>query len=104
MTTIGKFDKSGNNEYRGTIATQNFQSNDVRIVPVTQRLGDNAPSHRVFVGEVEIGAAWMKRSAQGIDYIGLSLDDPSLTATINADLVKDGEGDRYRLIWSRHDN
>lgn len=53
MTTIGKFEKSGNNEFRGTIATLNLQSNDVRIVPVTPRLGDNAPSHRVFVGEAD---------------------------------------------------
>ncbi len=77
------------------------QAKNVRIVPETTRSGDNSPSHRVYVGRVEIGAAWAKRSNEGRDYLGLKLDDPSFTAPIFANLFDDEEGEGYSLVWSR---
>ena len=50
---------------------------------------------------VEIGAAWSKRSGEGRDYLGLKLDDPSFTAPIFANLFDDESGDTHSLIWSR---
>ncbi|CAM5531308.1 hypothetical protein MAUB1S_08867 [Mycolicibacterium aubagnense] len=101
MATIGTFKKTGNNEYTGEIVTLSLQTKNVRVVPEANRSGDNAPSHRVFVGRVEIGAAWSKRSNEGRDYLGLKLDDPSFTAPIYANLFDDEEGEGYSLIWSR---
>ena len=49
----------------------------VFIVTDANRSNDNAPSHRVYVGRAEIGAAWSKRSEEGRDYLSLKLDDPS---------------------------
>ena len=63
--------------------------------------GENAPSHRVFVGRIEIGAAWSKQSNEGRDYLGLKLDDPSFTAPLYANLVEDEDGKSFSLIWSR---
>ena len=63
--------------------------------------GENAPSHRVFVGRAEIGAAWSKRSNEGRDYLGLKLDDPSFNAPIYANLFDDEDGEAFSLIWSR---
>src|SRR5690606_10914901 len=83
MATIGTFKKTGN-EFSGQIVTLSVQAKNVRIVPEANRSGENAPSHRVFVGRVEIGAAWAKRSNEGRDYLGLKLDDPSFTAPIYA--------------------
>lgn len=100
MATIGTFKKSGN-EFTGEIVTLSVQAKNVRIVPETTRSGDNSPSHRVYVGRVEIGAAWAKRSNEGRDYLGLKLDDPSFTAPIFANLFDDEEGEGYSLIWSR---
>ena len=100
MATIGTFKKSGN-EFTGAIVTLSVQAKNVRIVPETTRSGDNSPSHRVYVGRVEIGAAWSKRSNEGRDYLGLKLDDPSFTAPIFANLFDDEEGEGYSLIWSR---
>ena len=79
MANIGTFKKSGN-EFQGEIVTLSVQAKGVRIVPETNRSNDNAPSHRVFVGRAEIGAAWSKRSNEGRDYLSLKLDDPSFTA------------------------
>jgi uncharacterized protein (DUF736 family) len=101
MATIGTFKKTGNNDFTGEIVTLSLQTKNVRIVPEANRSGDNAPSHRVFVGRVEIGAAWSKRSNEGRDYLGLKLDDPSFTAPIYANLFDDEEGEGYSLIWSR---
>jgi uncharacterized protein (DUF736 family) len=69
MATIGTFKKTGSNEFTGEIVTLSVQAKNVRIVPETTRSGDNSPSHRVYVGRVEIGAAWAKRSNEGRDYL-----------------------------------
>ena len=81
MANIGSFKKSGN-EYQGDIVTLSVQAKGVRIVPEANRSNDKAPSHRVFVGRAEIGAAWSKQSNEGRDYLSLKLDDPSFTAPI----------------------
>lgn len=101
MATIGTFKKTGTNEFTGEIVTLSVQAKNVRIVPEATRSGDNSPSHRVYVGRVEIGAAWAKRSNEGRDYLGLKLDDPSFTAPIFANLFDDEDGEGYSLIWSR---
>ena len=100
MATIGTFKKTGN-EFTGEIVTLSVQAKGVRIIPDTNRVNDNAPSHRVMVGRAEIGAAWSKTSNEGRDYLGLKLDDPSFTAPIYANLFDDEDSDAYSLIWSR---
>lgn len=101
MATIGTFKKTGSNEYTGEIVTLSVQTKNVRIVPEARASGENAPSHRVFVGRAEIGAAWSKRSNEGRDYLSLKLDDPSFNAPIYANLFDDEGGEGYTLLWSR---
>ena len=98
MANIGSFKKVGS-ELQGEIVTLSVQTKGVRIVPETNRASENAPSHRVYVGRAEIGAAWSKCSYEGRDYLSVKLDDPSFTAPIYANLVEDGEA--FALIWSR---
>jgi uncharacterized protein (DUF736 family) len=100
MANIGSFKKVGG-ELQGEIVTLSVQTKGVRIVPEANRVSDNAPSHRVFVGRAEIGAVWSKRSNEGRDYLSLKLDDPSFTAPIYANLFEDEDGEGYSLIWSR---
>ncbi|MGA8172049.1 MAG: DUF736 domain-containing protein [Methylocystis sp.] len=100
MANIGSFKKSGN-EFQGEIVTLSVQARGVRIVPEANRTNDNAPSHRIYVGRAEIGAAWSKRSTEGRDYLSVKLDDPSFTAPIYANLFDDEEGEGSTLIWSR---
>ena len=99
MANIGTFKKSGQ-EFQGEIVTLSVQTKGVRIVPEVNRVNDNAPSHRVFVGRAEIGAAWSKRSNEGCDYLSVKLD-PSFTAPIYANLFDDEGGETFSLIWSR---
>jgi uncharacterized protein (DUF736 family) len=100
MATIGTFKKSGT-ELQGEIVTLSVQTKNVRIVPEPNRASENAPSHRIFVGRAEIGAAWSKRSAEDRDYLSVKLDDPSFNAPTYANLFDDEDGDGFTLIWSR---
>ena len=100
MANIGSFKKVGS-ELQGEIVTLSVQTKGVRIVPEANQVSENAPSHRVFVGRAEIGAAWSKRSNEGRDYLSLKLDDPSFTAPIYANLFEDEDAEGYTLIWSR---
>lgn len=99
MANIGTFTKTGN-EYKGEIVTMSVQQKNVRIVAEASD-NENAPSHRVFVGRAEIGAAWTKTSNEGREYLSVKLDDPSFTAPIFANLFDDEDGKSYNLIWSR---
>lgn len=100
MANIGSFTKSGES-YKGEIVTMSVQTKNVRIVPETPSENDNAPTHRVFVGRAEIGAAWTKTSKEDRPYLSVKLDDPSFTAPIFANLFDDEDGKTFNLIWSR---
>jgi len=100
MANIGSFKKVGL-EYQGEIVSLGVQAKNVRIVPEDNRQNENAPTHRIFVGRAEIGAAWTKRSASQRDYLSVKLDDPSFTAPIFANLFDDEGEDTYSLSWSR---
>ena len=100
MANIGTF-KKVNSEFHGDIVTLGVQAKGVRIVPEANRSNENAPSHRVHVGRVEVGAAWPKRSNEGRDYLSVKLDDPSFAAPIYANLFDDPDGETFTLIWSR---
>ena len=100
MASIGSFKKVGN-EFQGQIATLTMQTKNVRIAPEANRANAAAPSHRVFVGKAEVGAAWTKRSNEGRDYLSVKLDDPSFSQPIYANLFDGDDGAGYSLIWSR---
>ena len=100
MASIGSFKKVGT-EFQGQIVTLIVQTKGVRIAPEANRGAGNAPSHRVFVGQAEIGAAWTKRSNEGREYLSVKLDDPSFNAPIYANLFDAEDGQGYSLIWSR---
>ena len=100
MANIGSFTKTGET-YKGEIVTMSVQTKNVRIVPEDARDNENAPTHRVFVGRAEIGAAWAKTSNEGRAYLSVKLDDPSFTAPLFANLFDDEDGKTFNLIWSR---
>jgi uncharacterized protein (DUF736 family) len=100
MATIGHFTKTGD-ELKGSIITLSVQAKNVRMVPETTSTSDKAPSHRLTVGEADIGAAW-KNPGNGDKRPSykVKLDDPSFAAPIYATLIEREDG-AYDLIWSR---
>lgn len=100
MATIGSFKKDENGGFTGAIATLTLNSK-VRMVR-NESDSDKGPSHRLFAGKVEIGAAWAKTSKEGRPYLSAKLDDPSFNAAIYATLIEDTEtAGAFSLIWSR---
>jgi uncharacterized protein (DUF736 family) len=100
MANIGSFKKVGG-EFQGEIITLGLHAKGVSFVPETQRANGVAPTHRIFFGRAEIGAAWTKRSKEGRDYLSVKLDDPSFDAPIYASLFVVRNGDGFVLTWSR---
>lgn len=100
MANIGNFTTTTTG-YKGEIVTMSVQQKNVRIVAETEQASENAPSHRVFVGRAEIGAAWSKQSQEGRDYLSVKLDDPSFVAPIYANLFAEDDGENFSLIWTR---
>ena len=100
MANIGSFKKVGD-DYQGEIFTLSVQKKNVRIAHEPQGDNDKAPTHRVFVGRSEIGAAWPKQSKEGRHYLSVKLDDPSFASAIFANLFDDEDGMTYNLIWTR---
>jgi uncharacterized protein (DUF736 family) len=99
MATIGAF-TANETGFQGTIKTLNLNVK-VRITRV-ENPSDRGPHFRIFAaGNVELGAAWQKRSEQGNDYLSVKLDDPSFPAPIYATLTQVEGEDGYQLIWSR---
>lgn len=99
MAAIGNFKKTGD-AYVGNIITFAMQARNVRIFPMTEGAEANQPTHRVTVGEAELGVGWSRQSAAGRSYLRLKLDDPSFAAPLFANLVED-ESNRFKLVWSR---
>ena len=99
MAVIGKFQSAGA-EIVGEIYTINVQLQNVRLVREENPTNDEAPSHRIYAGRAEIGAAWSKTSRDNRAYLSLKLDDPSFSAPIFASLFQDEPGE-YSLVWTR---
>ncbi|MBY2926956.1 DUF736 domain-containing protein [Rhizobium leguminosarum] len=99
MATIGNF-TANENGFTGSIRTLALNVK-ARIARVDSP-SDKGPHFRIYAGNVELGAAWQKRSGESDrDYLSVKLDDPSFPAPIYATLSEVEGEDGYQLIWSR---
>jgi uncharacterized protein (DUF736 family) len=99
MATIGTF-TSNETGFSGSIRTLalNVKARIARV----ENPSDKGPHFRIYAGNVELGAAWQKRSEQtDRDYLLVKLDDPSLRAPIYATLAEVEGEEGLQLIWSR---
>ncbi|MBV8697108.1 DUF736 family protein [Bradyrhizobium sp.] len=56
---------------------------------------ENAPSHRIYLGKVEIGAAWPKRTKNGSEYLLAQARCLSFSAPIYANPFDDNGAEDY---------
>lgn len=98
MTTIGMFQKTPDGSFHGAIRTLALSLKGVDIRPI-EASGEHGPSHRVYAGSAELGAAWPLTRAGKPDGLSVRLDDPSFAAPVNALLLE--TPDAYELRWSR---
>ena len=104
MPAIGLVTKAANGSFTGQLRTLSIRT-EIAIVPNSSKSHDNQPDYRVLAGDVEIGAAWNRRSeSSGRDYISLSLAAPEfgprrLYANLGRAAGSTGE-DRFAIIWN----
>ncbi len=97
MARIGIFTRNSDGTFTGTISTLTL--NVSAVFRPMQSDNDKAPDLRLFVADVEVGAAWKRTSKDKHEYFSAKVDDPAFAAPIHANLVP--QGDKYALMWSR---
>lgn len=97
MAKIGTFTKHDDGSFTGAVNTLTIQA-DIEFIPV-ERQSEASPDYRARADGFELGAAWKKRSKQGIAYLSVKIDDPSLAAPLYCRMLK-GDGG-YSLHWNR---
>ena len=106
MPAIGTVTKAQDGGFKGQLKTLSIKA-DILIQPNDRRTSDAQPDYRVFSGDVEIGAGWMRRSeASGRDYVSLSLAAPEFGPRrlyANLGRASGADEDTFALIWNPAD-
>jgi len=103
---IGNFTyTTARDSYTGEIGTFTGPARKAVFQP-SEAKTDKAPHYRVIgqskAGDVELGAAWKKRSDEGREYLSVKLDDPALAQPVNCALVASANStEKFILVWSR---
>lgn len=107
MPAIGYVTKGDNGTFKGQLKTLSIRA-EITIAPNARKANDVQPDYRVYSGDVEIGAGWLRRSeASGNDYVSLSLAAPEFgPRRLYANLGRaagDDREDRFAIIWNPAD-
>jgi uncharacterized protein (DUF736 family) len=106
MPAIGTVTKLEDGSLKGQLKTLSIKA-DITIQLNDRKITDVQPDYRVFSGDVEIGAGWMRRSeASGRDYVSLSLAAPEFgPRRIYANLGRaaGADDDTFAIIWNPAD-
>lgn len=99
MAVIGNF-TSKDGKYTGTIRTMTINVK-AQIVPNENPVA-GAPSHRIFAGGAELGAAWTETAEEsGKSYLSVKLDDPSFVQPVRAAFFVNEDDDTAIMVWNR---
>lgn len=100
MAVIGTFVPTKEGGWVGNIRTL-LIDRKVRFVPNDNKDNDSAPSHRIFAGTAEVGAAWRKQSVGDAprSYLSVRLTDPCLANPLHAAMFEDQTGSRAQLVY-----
>lgn len=106
MPAIGTVKKLQDGSFKGQLKTLSIKA-DVIIEPNDSKATDAQPDYRVFSGNVEVGAGWMRHSeSSGRDYVSLSLAVPEFgPRRLYANLGRAGgvDEDSFAIIWNPAD-
>jgi uncharacterized protein (DUF736 family) len=100
MAIIGTFQlKDG--KFTGAIETLTLKAKLIFLPE--DATGENAPNFRIYAGRCDVGAAWRKVSAKGLEYLSVKLDSPSFERPLYASLYADDKvaGNGFQLVWNR---
>ncbi len=98
MSRIGTF-KATPTGFIGSINSLRLHVRKVEFRAVDGDPTKDQPAYRIFAEDAEIGAAWKYTSGKGVEYLSVSMDDPSFPAPVSARLFPSETG--FDLVWSR---
>ena len=108
MPAIGHVTRSKDGKsYKGQLKTLSFKA-PIDILPNTAKNGDTQPDYRVYSGNIDVGAGWIRTGENsGKDYVSLSLHDPAfgprkLYANLGRAAGQD-DADVFAIIWNPTD-
>jgi len=107
MPAIGYVTAQDNGTFTGQLKTISIRE-DITIAANHRKTSEVQPDYRVYVGDVEIGAGWNRRSeASGRDYVSLALAAPEFgPRRLYANLVQpagEKRDDRFVILWNPAD-
>jgi uncharacterized protein (DUF736 family) len=101
MAIIGIFTRTPGRQAFGQSETLTLNTR-LQFVPETNKSKDSAPDFRIYLGNLEAGAAWKKIGREsGREYWSVRLDDPAFAAPLYASLVETEDDNTFNLLWSR---
>lgn len=95
---IGFF-KAVDGGYQGKITTL-LHNLTVTFERVIARTNEKAPAFHIYSGQLQLGAAWERKTKKGSRYLGVSLEDPTFSAGYYNFYRNDGVEDGYKLTKS----
>lgn len=106
MPAIGHMTKQADGTYQGQLATLSIRQN-IHFVK-KKKASENQPDFIVLAGDIEIGAAWIKKSmSSGKEYVSLSLAAPEFgPRTLYANLGRSAgskDENEFAIIWNPAD-
>jgi uncharacterized protein (DUF736 family) len=107
MPAIGYVTRDKNGTFKGHLKTLSIRA-EITIAANARKATDVQPDYRVYSGDVEIGAGWVRRSeASGNEYVSLSLAAPEFgPRRLYANLAHsagDDRDDRFVILWNPAD-
>ena len=100
MSMIGTMKKLEDGAFSGKIKTMMLDVN-LSLQPNDRKEdNDGRPDYIARANGYEAGGAWEKTAKNGNTYWSLRLDDPVLSAPLQANLTKTEEG-KYLIFWDR---
>ena len=101
MAIIGIFSRTADGKLSGHLRTLTLNTK-LQFAPETNKSKDSAPDFRIYLGNLEVGAAWRKIGREsGREYWSVKLDDPAFAAPLYASLVDTEDDKTFNLLWSR---
>ncbi len=107
MAAIGHVTKLKDGSYKGELKTLSIRA-EIVIVSNADKISENQPDYRVLAEGIEVGAAWVRKSAStGKEYVSLSIAAPEFgPKKLYANLGRAaGQDDKnvFALIWNPRD-
>jgi uncharacterized protein (DUF736 family) len=99
MPQIGTFTKTKTG-FSGRVRTLALDA-ELTIRPAEKSDAENAPDHRIFAADLEVGAAWSRSGERAGDYLSIHRRSDLHAAAARRLFQSEADAKVWNLMWSR---